>query len=226
MIIRHSWVWCVLIAALIWGETSSWAKPQDRASLKQEIEQERIRLEKLNKEIHDAEEKAKKVERRKGSVLKTIEKLDKKLVRKQAEYKKINQQLKKKDRDLAQLNTKLTDLRSTTKQRRHSISSRLRLLYMEGRDGYLTALLAADTVSNFEHRLAYLSTISKREYQLLQQFRTDLEELEHLSDQQTEARAELLDYKQKTEHAIQRHERGQEQKTCRPHQSVKRKRSV
>lgn len=202
MKMRFSFIVFVMIAALCFGTSALWAKPKDSSSLKREIEQERSRLEQLNKEIHEAQEKAKKVERKQGSVLKTIEKLDQKLVRKRNEYKRINRLLKKKDRDLAQLNDKLVQLRSGTKERRESISARLRLLYMEGRDGYLKALLAADTFANFERRLAYLSTITKQEYQLLQQFHSDLKEVERLSEQQAQARAELLNYKRETEKAI------------------------
>ena len=202
-IMKHSLAILVVFTIVgVLGHSPLLAKPKDGIAIKNEIQQERDRLKKLNKEIHETEEKAKKVKRKHGSVLKKIEKLDRKLVRKKSEYQRINRQLRNKDKDLAKLNAKLAQLETSTKERRHSIAARLRLLYMEGRDGYLKALLAADSFSNFERRLAYLSTISKQEYHLLQQFDADLKELEQLNQQQAQARAELLNYKLKTEKTI------------------------
>ena len=110
--------------------------------------------------------------------------------------------LKKKDSELSELNGQLGDIRMAIKERRHSISARLRLLYMEGRDGYLKALLSANSFSNFERRLAYLSTITKQEYFLLQQFHTDLKEVEQLKEQQSPRAEDLLKYKGQTEQTI------------------------
>jgi len=180
----------------------SFAKPKDEKALQQEIEQERNRLLELNQEIRETQQKAQKVETQQDSLLKTIEKLDQKLTRKQDEYQKIDRQLRKKDRELSDLNAQLAKLQSTTKKQRHSVSARLRLLYMEGRDGYLKVLLSANSFSHFERRLAYLSILTKQEYHLLQQFHADLKELEQLHDQQARARDELLEYKRKTEMAI------------------------
>ena len=179
------------------------AKSSDKKAIQQEIEQERSRLQELNQEIRETQQKAKKVENEQDSVLKTIENLDQKLKRKQDAYQQTSQKLKKKDRELAELNAQLADIRTTIKARRHSISARLRLLYMEGRDGYLKALLSANTFSNFERRLAYLSTISKKEYDLLQKFHVDLKELEQLKEQRASARDDLLKYKGQTEKTIQ-----------------------
>jgi len=191
----------IVIGSNLWCSPSL-AKSNDKKALQQEIEQERSRLLELNQEIRETQKKAKKVESKLDSVLKTIENLDQKLKRKQDAYQQTSQQLKKKDRELARLNAQLAAIRTTIKQRRHSISARLRLLYMEGRDGYLKALLSANSFSNFERRLTYLSTISKQEYHLLQKFHTDLNELEHLKEQQARARDDLLKYKGQTEKTI------------------------
>ena len=190
-----------MIGLFLMGSPSL-AKPKDEKALQLEIEQERHRLQELNQEIRETQQKAQKVESQQDSLLKTIETLDQKLTRKQDEYQKIDQQLKKKDRELSDLNGQLTELRSTTKKQRHSVSARLRLLYMEGREGYLKVLLSANSFAHFERRLAYLSTLTKREYQLLQKFHADLKELEELQGQQAQARDELLEYKRKTEKAI------------------------
>ncbi len=191
----------LVIGISLWASPAL-AKSSEKKALQQEIEQKRSRLQELNQEIRETQKKAKKVESEQDSVLKTIENLDQKLKRKQDAYQQTSHQLKKKDRELAQLNAQLADVRMSIKQRRHSISARLRLLYMEGRDGYLKALLSANSFSNFERRLAYLSTITQQEYHLLQKFHTDLNELEQLKGQQAHARDELLQYKGQTEKTI------------------------
>jgi septal ring factor EnvC (AmiA/AmiB activator) len=193
---------CVLVIGTNLWCVQSFAKSSDKKALKQEIEQERSRLQELNQEIRDTQQKAKKVESEQDSVLKTIENLDKKLKGKQDSYQQTSRQLKKKDRELAELNAQLADIGTTIKQQRHSISARLRLLYMEGRDGYVKALLSANSFSNFERRLAYLSTIAQQEYHLLQKFHTDLNEVEQLKEQQARARDDLLQYKGQTEKTI------------------------
>ena len=199
--IHHFFLFTIITASII-APSWSFAKPQKDQAIQQELEQERQRLKKLNDEINKTKQKARKAERKSESVLKKIEKLDKSLVKKQREYRRINKELKGKDQKLAELQTKLAQVQHHVSQHRDSISNRLRLLYMEGRGGYLKALFEANTFANFERRLAYLSTISKREYRLLEEYREQLATWEDLKLQQRHAREELLDYKKRTQHTI------------------------
>ena len=199
---RCSLVLCWVVVGLGLLAFPTVATSKEKKELQQEIEQERHRLLELNQEIRETQEKAKKVENEQDSVLKNIENLDRKLIRKQDEFQKINRQLKKKDQELSDMKAHIGELRATTKKQQHSVAARLRLLYMEGRDGYLKALLSSNSFSNFERRLGYLSTITKQEYQLLQTFHADLKSLEQLKQQQAQARNELLEYKRKTEKTI------------------------
>ncbi|WP_447969078.1 murein hydrolase activator EnvC family protein [Nitrospira sp. M1] len=180
----------------------TWAKPQTQAAITQELEQERLRLKKLNDEINKTKQKAKQAGQQSESVLKKIEKLDKSLLQKQKEYRRISKELKGKDRELGKLHEQLAGVQKETSKHRSSISNRLRVLYMEGRGGYLKTLFEANTLTNFERRLAYLSTISKQEYQLLNTYRQQLTELEELKARQSQAREELLTYQRNTQHAI------------------------
>ena len=193
---------CVLLVGSNLWYFPAFAKSNDKKAIQKEIEQERTRLLELNQEIRETQKKAKKVENEQDSVLKNIENLDQNLKRKQDAYQQTSKKLKKKDRELAELNAQLVDLRRAIKERHHSISARLRLLYMEGRDGYLKALMSANSFSNFERRLAYLSTITKQEYHLLQKFHADLLEVEQVKEQQARAREDLLKYKGQTEQTI------------------------
>ena len=198
---RNIWVVGLIVAVWLCG-VPGFVASEGGKSLEQEIEQEKTRLKELEDELRHTKEKAQKVEREKESVLKNIEGLDRRLIRKKRENKSINQQLKKKDQELAKLNVELTQLRSELNLRQNSIAARLRILYMEGRGGYVKALLTANSFANFQRRLDVLSTVSKQEYVLLEQFRNSLEKLEELSARQVEAREELLAYKKKTEKKI------------------------
>ena len=191
----------LVLGTLVWpGLSASIAK--DKKAIQKEIDAERSRLKELNQEIRETKQKAKKVESEQDSVLKTIENLDKKLKSKQDSYQKTSQKLKKKDKELAALNAQMSKIKKTIKDRDQAISARLRVLYMEGRDGYLKSLISANSLSNFERRLAYLSIINKQDYKLLQQFQADLHNLKELKNQQSNARDELLKYKGKTEKTI------------------------
>ena len=191
-----------LVSTSLLCSLPSWAKSQSKTAITKELEQERLRLKKLNDEITKTKQKAKKAEKKSESVLKKIEKLDKALVKKQREYRRINKELKGKDRELGQIQKKLSKIQSEVSQHRTGISNRLRLLYMEGRGGYLKALFEASTFANFERRLAYLSTISKQEYQLLTDYRQQLKKLEDLKIQRAKAREELLHFKHRTQAKI------------------------
>ena len=100
------------IAAGLSSPPWSLAKSQKGTEIKQELEQERLRLKKLNDEINQTKRKVKKAERQSESVLKKIEKLDKTLVKKQQEYRRINKDLKSKDRKLAEIQAALTKVQT------------------------------------------------------------------------------------------------------------------
>lgn len=175
----------------------------DPSTIKEEISQERLRLEQLNQEIAETQKKAKRIKKKHGSVLKTIEKLDRELYDQKKERNRINQQIKEKDQELANLSTKIAELGKDIQTRQSSISARLRLLYMEGRTGYLKTLFAAESFTDAAHRMDYISWVAQREHQLVRQFQEDLSNLQSLNEQQTKAREELLQLQGETQQAIQ-----------------------
>jgi septal ring factor EnvC (AmiA/AmiB activator) len=66
---------------------------------------------------------------------------------------------------------------------------------MEGRFGYVKALLAADSYGDFQRRRQYLSAVSQKDYELLGAFREDLERMELAERQRGQARAGLVVFK-------------------------------
>jgi septal ring factor EnvC (AmiA/AmiB activator) len=176
----------------------------DPSTIKEEISQERLRLEQLNQEIVETQKKAKRIEKKHGSVLKTIEKLDRQLYDQKKERHRINQQIKEKDQELSNISIKITELGKDVQTRQSSISARLRLLYMEGRTGYLKTLFAAESFTDAAHRMDYISWVAQREHQLVRQFQEDLSNLQLLNEQQTKAREELLHLQGETQQTIQK----------------------
>lgn len=164
----------------------------DPSTIKKEMTQERLRLQQLNQEIIQTQKKAKQIIKKHGSVLKTIEQLDRQLYDQKKARDRINQQIKEKDQELADLSTKIAELEKDVQHRQSSISARLRLLYMEGRAGYLKSLFAAESFPEAAHRMDYLAWVAQREHQLVRQFQEDLANLQTLSEQQATAREELL----------------------------------
>ena len=170
--------------------------------IKDEISQERLRLEQLNKEIEETRKKAQRVEKKHGSVLKTIEKLDRQLYDQKKEHTRVNQRIKEKDQELARLIKEIKELGKDIRTRQSSISARLRVLYMEGRTGYLKSLFEADSFTDAAQRMDYISWVAQREHQLVRKFQEDLSNLNLLNDQQTKAREELLHLQGETQQSI------------------------
>ena len=173
------------------------------SSIKDEITQERLRLQELNQKITETNKKASKIKKEHGSVLKNIEKLDRRLYRQKKARTRLNKQIKQKDQELANLSIKISELSKNVRTHRDAISARLRLLYMEGRTGYLKPLFAAKTFADASQRMNYISWIVQREHQIVRQFQQDLAKQEQLNEEQIKAREELLNLQEETQHTIQ-----------------------
>jgi len=171
----------------------------DPSSLANEMTQERKRLKQLQKKITESKEKATKAKKQHGSVLKNIEQLDQRLYRKKKERNRIDAKIKKKDQELANLSIDIADLDQHVQTHRNAVTARLRLLYIEGRTGYLKTLFTAETFGDAANRMDYISWIAQREHALVRQFQKDLTNLQSLKDQQTHARETLLALKNETQ---------------------------
>ena len=164
----------------------------DPGTIDKERSQERQRLKQLQKKISETKKKATKAKKQHGTVLKNIEQLDRQLFRKKKERTRIDAQLKEQDQKLATLNTNMTELGKTVQTHRTAVTARLRLLYNEGRTGYLKTLFTAKTFADAANRMSYIAWIAQREGTLVQQFQDDLTNLELLKKQQAQARETLL----------------------------------
>jgi septal ring factor EnvC (AmiA/AmiB activator) len=191
------------LSVLGWSLTITAGYGAKPSSIENEMTQERKRLEELQKKIEESKEKATKAKKQHGSVLKNIEQLDQRLYRKKKERNKIDAEIKEKDQELADLGLNIADLEEKLQSHRDAVSARLRLLYIEGRTGYLKTLFTAETFADAANRMDYISWVAQREHAIVRQFQEDLTNLQLLKDQQAKARETLLALKGETQNTIQ-----------------------
>lgn len=196
----YFWTSWLCLLGMVCMSFQVWAAKPD--PMKEEISQERQRLEQLNKEIKKTQEQAQQVEKQHGSVLKNIEKLDRQLYQQKKDRKRIDQQIKEKDEELLGLTNQIQTIDQDIKSHRSSIAARLRLLYTEGRSGYLQSLFAAESFADMANRMDYVSWVAQREGQLVRQFQENLDQLHVLNEKQTQAREALLALHEETDNSI------------------------
>jgi len=189
-----------LLGLILTVQPGSGAEP---SAIKDEMTQERQRLDELKQKIAETKEKATKAKKKHGSVLKNIEELDQQLYRKKKEQNRIDAQIKEKDQELVTLTLNIADLEHNVQSHREAVAARLRLLYMEGRTGYLKTLFTAETFADAASRMDYIAWVAQREDSLVRQFQEDLTNLQHLKDQQAHAREDLLALQGETHQTIE-----------------------
>ncbi len=180
--------------------------------LTQKIERQRSALEKIQEEIKEKKRSAVRAEKKMESVLESIQELDAQLMQSRLERQEISRKLKQKDREVEEINATLTSLRNRMGERRRSILARLRIQYMEGRMGALKVLLASDTYADLHRRFQYLSAVSRREYELLEDYREDADRLAQVEQKRAATRDAMLSLKEDTEKKLKEVQAGKRKK--------------
>jgi septal ring factor EnvC (AmiA/AmiB activator) len=193
---------CLLAAVAVWPAAPAAAAKDKGEGIGQKIEKERRNLEKIRAEIEAKKRRAEEADRKKESVLQGIQELDNHLQTARGQHREVARQLQKKDEELDAINAEVAIVRLRVAERRASILTRLRVQYMEGRFGYFKALLSADSYEALQRRYQYLSAVSKREYDLMNAYRSDLLTLQQVEQQAAAARDEMLAYKDQTERKL------------------------
>jgi septal ring factor EnvC (AmiA/AmiB activator) len=190
------------LAAMLWCAVSWIAWETSVAAgdpIAEKIERERKTLEQLKGKIEEKRKRADEAEKKRESVLQGIQTLDERLVRHRQDHREIMKKLRKKDQEIGDMTERLGLMRAGVQERREAILARVRAQYMEGRFGYMKALLASDTYVDFQRRRQYLSTVTQKDYELMSEFRDDLTRMEHAERQRAEARAGLVAFKESIE---------------------------
>lgn len=189
----------VIVGGLVWS--GWWVSPASAAAdpMAEKIERERRALEELKGKIQEKRKRADEAERKRESVLQSIQSLDEQLVRHRQDHHEISKKLRRKDVEIDDITEQLMGMRASIQARREAILARFRAKYMEGRFGYVKALLTADSYGDFQRRGQYLSAVSQKDYELLGTFRADMDRMEQAEQQRAEARAGLVAFKQNIE---------------------------
>jgi septal ring factor EnvC (AmiA/AmiB activator) len=200
-----------MAAGLLAAPSAGLAK-EKRDPLTQKIERQREALEKIQEEIKQKKRSSEQAERKMESVLESIQELDARLMQSRLERQEIGRKLKQKDHELEEINTVLASLRTRMGERRRSLLARLRIQYMEGRMGALKVLLASDSYADLHRRYQYLAAVSRREYDLLQDYQHDAQRLEQVERQRAAARDAMLSLKEDTERKLSEVQEGKRRK--------------
>ncbi|CUQ68220.1 murein hydrolase activator EnvC family protein [Candidatus Nitrospira inopinata] len=168
-------------------------------SITEKIEQERKALERLKGKIQEKRKQADEAEKKRESLLQSIQSLDERLIRHRQDHQDIMKKLRKKDREIEDITERIGVMRAGMRERREAILARVRAQYMEGRFGYVKALLASDSYVDFQRRRQYLSTVTHKDYELMGEFKADMTRMEQAERQRAEARAGLVTFKERIE---------------------------
>ena len=195
------WLLCGMTGLCLAGAPRSAAKER-HDPISQRIEQEKRALEQLRTEIDEKRKKAEEAEKRKGSALQAMQDLDDRLQLSRQERQQISRQLKEKDREIEEVTVRLQLLQKQIGERRRSILARMRVQYVEGRYGHLRTLLASANYAELQQRYSYLSALSRREYDLITAYETDIEQLRNVERQRAAAREEMRRYRKNTDQKL------------------------
>ncbi len=162
------------------------------ASLQDKIEKEKQTLQQLKQEIRKTRKQRDQSRKKQAEVLQSIERLDRQLHKERRESTAINQEIKQIDRELDAIDAQLTSLRSDMKEKQAVIGTRLKRLYMEGRAGWVSPLVAATSYPQFQRRLLYLASLAKWERNLFEGYRRQAAQRERLHAKQENIRKSLV----------------------------------
>ena len=190
---RAMMLWCA-VAWIGWGTAV-----EARDPIGEKIERERKTLERLKGKIEEKRKRADEAEKKRESVLQGIQTLDQRLVRHRQDRQEIMKKLRKKDEEIDNITERIGLMRSGIQERREAILARLRVQYMQGRFGYMNALLTSATYADVQRRRQYLSAVMQKDYDLMSEFRTDMTSMEQAERQRAEARAGLVAFKESIE---------------------------
>ncbi|MDH5667555.1 MAG: peptidoglycan DD-metalloendopeptidase family protein [Nitrospira sp.] len=191
------WLTAGLVCAVTWSGWGAVCTAGD--PIAEKIERERKTLEQLKGKIQEKRKRADAAEKKRESVLQGIQKLDKRMVRHRQDHREILRKLRKKDREIDVITERVSLMRAGVQERREAILARFRAQYMEGRFGYIKALLASDTYADFQLRRQYLSTVTQKDYELMSEFRSDMTKMEEAERQRAKAREGLVAFKETIE---------------------------
>lgn len=182
----------LLVLALCVATSIVAVQPSWGTSLQEKIKKEKQTLQQLKQEIRKTKKQRDQARKKQSQVLQSIERLDRQLHKERREAVSINRDIRQIDRELDTINTQLTGLRADMDDKQAVIGIRLKRLYMEGRAGWVSPLVAATSYSQFQRRLLYLASLATWERDLFEAYRNQVAQSEQLHAKQAKIRESLV----------------------------------
>ena len=178
---------CLVLSLVAVQPLWSWG-----ASLQEKIEKEKQALQRLNQEIRKTRKQRDRSQKQETAVWQSIHRLDRQLHKEQREAASINREIRQIDRELDKIEAQLTGLRSGMNDKQAVIATRLKRLYMEGRAGWVSPLVAATSYAQFQRRLMYLSSLATWERDVFEGYRRQVAQSEQLHAKRANVRESLV----------------------------------
>lgn len=181
----------IIIAALFSSSFPVFAEVRDD-SVKTQEELERVR-----EQLKEKKESARAIAQKEKSAFDELEAAGKALATAQAEERDIQKRLKTVDAEVSRLSAYLEEQRNTLASREGELNPRMRSLYKLGRDGYFSAIFAADNHPRLLRHYKYLQIIAADDKRLFSEFNSVAQDTEKKRVELERQKSELVALKEK-----------------------------
>ncbi len=160
--------------------------------LNKHIEKEKRELEQLEDAIREKKKEKQALQKQEESVLSTLETIDRRVRNLQEDAVSIEDQIRKKEKEIGYLSSALGVLDASIQDRRDMIMMRVRTLYQEGESGFLKVLIPSPDYPEFLRRMHYLKTIAEKETEMLVLFEDEQSQMKNQSNQLNKMKEQLV----------------------------------
>lgn len=188
------------ILILVGGLFLSPERATARESLREiegRIKTEESELNRLKAQIEKERRKKDVATKKERSILTKLEDIDHQLSIRDRELSIIDWNLRKKNNEIELITKELYNLNAGLQEKNALLHQRVRILYKQGRIGYIKILFSSKDPINFQRRFKYIQEIVKKEDELLTTYRINLEDSKQKGEELDRARRELLAYKER-----------------------------
>lgn len=162
-------------------------------SLEEKIAEEERALSRMKKQISDEEKRRDLAARKEGSILGELERLDRVLATRKKEADAVAASIRRSDQEIRELDQRVALLRGRIESLAVQVRYRLRSLYQSNRLGIAATVFSSPSYSELLRTQYYLETISRRDSQMITNYKLNLEELKVAEAKAREIRSRLVE---------------------------------
>lgn len=206
---NHRWGWLAvlgIVAALL----VAWPAAAEERGAKPRIQENRERLREIRREIDRERERAREAGRKEQTVSQELQGIDQELKRKARELSDLQVKLRGGSERLARLNKEIAATELRLIRTRTLLARRLRAIYKQGSHGYVRVLLSADDLAGAGRRFKYLSAIAGQDHRLMGGYEAALADLSRKREDLERYKADIAEAQAQAQ--AKRHEIEEEQR--------------